>query len=201
MTLEQPTSGDLARGLRADAQSNRDRVLEAAARLFQTEGADTSLKAIAKEAGVGIGTLYRRFPTREALIEATYRTESAKLAAAASTLVTTLPPVAALRTWMELFTDYMATKHGMADALRAVLTSGGDLRMQTRDLMQQAVAELMAAGVATDELRSDLDPDDVLLAMGGVSMITGTAEQRTQAARMLDLLLDGVKQPSTPASR
>jgi AcrR family transcriptional regulator len=185
-------SADPTRTLRADAQTNRDRVLDAAARLFQLDGADTSLKAIAKEAGVGIGTLYRRFPTRERLIEQTYRSESARLAAAASTLLDAMPAAEALRTWMDLFIDYMATKHGMADALRAVLTTDGDLRMQTRDLMAEAVATLMRAGIDDGTFRDDLDPDDVLLAMGGVSMIAGDADQREQAARMLDLLLDGI---------
>jgi AcrR family transcriptional regulator len=106
----------MARSLRADAQANYDRLLEVAARAFAAEGADASLKAIAAEAGVGIGTLYRRFPAREDLIEATYRNETARLGQLAAELLAERDPVDALREWMERFADYMLTKRGMTDA-------------------------------------------------------------------------------------
>ena len=183
---------DHPRPLRADAQLNHDRLLEAAARAFARDGADASLKAIAQDAGVGIGTLYRRFPTREQLVEATYRSETARLAAAAPELLETAAPTEALRIWMHRFVDYLATKHGMADALPAVLAADGDLRMQTRDLLTQAVASLMDAGASAGTLRADVDPFDVLLALGGVALISGDADQRDQAARLLDLLLAGL---------
>jgi AcrR family transcriptional regulator len=186
-------STDADRPLRADARHNRDRLLEAAARAFAREGSEASLKAIAKDAGVGIGTLYRRFPTREGLIEATYRNETARLCAAASEILQDAPAAEALRTWMDRFVDYMATKHGMADALRTVLVTGGDLRMKTRDLLTTAVATLMEAGVADDAIRPDVDPDDVLMALGGVTLIAGDASQHDLAGRLLDLLMDSLK--------
>lgn len=111
------------RPLRADAQLNRERLLESAVRAFSREGPDATLDAIAKDAGVGIGTLYRRFPTREALIEAAYRNELARLCDAAPRLRESMPADAALREWMDRFLDYMRTKRGMADALRVVIAS------------------------------------------------------------------------------
>lgn len=186
-------STDRARPLRADARLNEDRLLDAAARAFARDGSDASLKAIAKDAGVGIGTLYRRFPTRERLIEATYRNETARLCDAVPDLLRGIRAEAALRTWMDLFTDYMATKHGMADALHAVLVTRGDLRMRTRDLLTEALAALMAAGVADGTLRPDVDADDVLMGLGGVTLIAGGPEQRELAGRLLDLLLDGLR--------
>ncbi|HEX4250144.1 MAG TPA: TetR family transcriptional regulator [Pseudonocardia sp.] len=181
------------RPLRTDAQLNQDRLLEAAARAFARDGADTSLKAIAKDAGVGIGTLYRRFPTREALIEATYRNETARLCAAAPELLLDTSPVAALRTWMDRFIDYIATKHGMAEALHAVLVSDGEQRTRTRDLLTEAIATLLRAGVADGTFRSGIDPNDVLMALGGITSIAGTPDQRDLAHRLLDLLLDGLQ--------
>jgi AcrR family transcriptional regulator len=182
------------RPLRADAQINHDRLLEAAAQAFARDGAAASLKGIAKDAGVGIGTLYRRFPSRERLVEATYRNEVARLCAAAPDLLESGPAPEALRIWMDRFVDFMATKHGMADALHAVLVSQGDLRMQTRDLLTGALATLLTAGVADETIRPDIDPNDVLMGLGGVTLIAGEPDQRDQAGRLLDLLMDGLTQ-------
>ncbi|MFC4532796.1 TetR/AcrR family transcriptional regulator [Sphaerisporangium dianthi] len=189
-----------ARPLRADARHNRDRLLDAAAEAFAGEGADASLKGIAKAAGVGIGTLYRRFPTREDLIEATYRNQTAKLCAAAHDLLETSAAAQALRAWMDLFVDYMATKHGMAEALHAVLVRDGELRMRTRDLLTDALATLLAAGVADGTIRSDVEPDVVLMSLGGTTLIAGTPEQSDLTAGLLDLLIDGLTPRATPAS-
>src|SRR5205823_1403423 len=123
------------RPLRADARRNRDRLLDAAVRAFSQDGPDVTLDAIAKEAGVGIGTLYRHFPTREALVEAAYRSELARLCDAAADLLSGMPADAALRTWMDRFVDYMTTKRGMSDALRALIASGGNPYAQSRDRM------------------------------------------------------------------
>jgi len=185
------------RPLRADARQNEDRLLEASARAFARDGSEASLKDIAKDAGVGIGTLYRRFPTRERLIEATYRNETARLCEAAAESLETSPARDALRAWMDGFVDYMATKHGMAEALHAVLVTQGDLRMRTRDLLTEALATLLAAGVAEGAIRADVDPDDVLMALGGVTLIAGGADQRALAGRLLDLLLAGLVSPSS----
>ncbi|MGX6603466.1 TetR/AcrR family transcriptional regulator [Micromonosporaceae bacterium Da 78-11] len=178
--------------MRADAQENHDRLLDAAGRAFARDGADASLKAIALDAGVGIGTLYRRFPSRDRLIEATYHHETARLCAAAPALLDTTDPVSALRGWMDRFVDYLGVKHGIGAALPAILASDGDQRMRTRDLLTEAVATLIRAGVEQDRIRADVDPYDVLMGLGGVALIAGRQDQRALAGRLLDLLLDGV---------
>jgi AcrR family transcriptional regulator len=187
------------RRLRADAQRNRDRLLEAAVRAFSQNGPDVTLEAIAKDAGVGIGTLYRHFPTREALIEASYRNELARLCDAVADLQQTMPPDAALRTWMDRFVDYMTTKRGMADALRAVIASGGNPYAQSLDRLTTAVMALLQAAVAAGKVRSDIKPGDVLASLSGVSLAAGEPAQREQARRLLDLLMDGLRYGSSPA--
>ncbi|GII32724.1 TetR/AcrR family transcriptional regulator [Planotetraspora mira] len=182
-----------ARPLRADAQRNRDRLLEVAVRAFSQDGPDVTLEAIAKEAGVGIGTLYRHFPTREALVEAVYRNELARLCDAASELLEVKPPDQALRDWMDHFVDYMATKHGMADALRAVVASGGNPYAHSRDRLIGTIGTLLQAGAGAGSVRSDVRPDDVLASLSGVSLTTSAPERREQARRLLDLLMDGLR--------
>ncbi len=181
------------RSLRADARRNRELLLAAAVRLFSERGVDATLDSIAKEAGVGIGTLYRNFPTREALVEAAYRNELDAVCDAAPALMTTLPPGEALRAWMDRFVDYMTTKIGMADALRAVISSGGDPYAHSRDRLGQAISALLGAAAASGHLRADVDPDDVLMSLSGIALATGRPAQREQAGRMLDLLLDGLR--------
>ena len=179
--------------MRADAQENHDRLLEAAARAFARDGADASLKAVAQDAGVGIGTLYRRFPTRDQLIEATYRNETARLCAAAPALLAEHEgdPVAALRAWMERFVDYMDVKHGMGAALPVVLAADGGQRMRTRDLLTEAVATLTRAGVERGVISADVEPYDLLMGLGGVTLIAGQEDQRGRASRLITLLLAG----------
>lgn len=182
----------MARPLRADAQANYDRLLEVAAQVFGREGADTSLKAIAAEAGVGIGTLYRRFPTREDLIEATYRSRTDLLCDSASSLLHESAPVDATRAWMESFVDYMLTKQGMADALPAILATREGLRLHSREALASAVTELLDAGATAGHFRADASPSDVLMALGGITLISGHEHQRELATRLIDLLLDGL---------
>jgi AcrR family transcriptional regulator len=186
--------------LRADAQRNRERLLEVAARVFSQAGPDVTLEAIAKEAGVGIGTLYRHFPTREALVDAAYRNELDRLCDSVDDLLQELPPDKALRAWMDHFVDYMTTKRGMGDALRALIASGGDPFSQSRVRLAQAVATLLQAGMAANVLRSDVQPDDVLLSLSGVSLATADPAQREQAGRLLDLLMDGLVVSRRPAT-
>src|SRR5882757_8043313 len=186
-----------ARPLRADAQRNRDRLLEVAVRAFSDGGADITLDAIAKEAGVGIGTLYRHFPTREALIEATYRNELARLCDAADELLDTQRPEDALRIWMDPFVDYMTTKRGMAEALRAVIASGGNPFAQSRDRLLAAITTLLTAGAQSGAVRSDIAPADALASLSGVSLAAGEPTQRAQAGRLLDLIMDGLRYRST----
>jgi AcrR family transcriptional regulator len=188
------------RPLRADAQRNRDRLLEVAVRAFSHEGPDLTLETIAKEAGVGIGTLYRHFPTREALVDAAYQNELGRLCDAAADLLESMAPDVALRTWMDHFVDYMTTKRGMADALRAVIASGGNPFASSRDRLTSAISSLLEAGAAAGVVRSDIEPGDVLASLSGVSLAAGEPAQRDQARRLLDLLMDGLRYHATKAN-
>jgi len=174
--------------MRADAQENHDRLLEVAAAAFAREGTGASLKAIAREAGVGIGTVYRRFPTRETLIEAVYQQEVERLCAAAPALAIGRSGAAALRAWMERFVDFMATKR---ELLRPALTSEAD-RQQTRDQLRAAIGVLLTAGEADGTVRSAIDPNDLLLSLGGITLIADAERRRPLATRLIALLLDGV---------
>jgi AcrR family transcriptional regulator len=125
-------------------------------RAFAQEGPDATLDAIAKDAGVGIGTLYRHFPTREALVEAAYRNELARLCDAVADLLAAMPPDEAMRAWMDRFVGYMTTKRGMADALRAVIASGGNPFAQSRDRLTGAITVLLRAAAAAGTVRPDI---------------------------------------------
>jgi AcrR family transcriptional regulator len=181
------------RRLRADAQANEDRVLEAAARAFARDGADASVRAIAKDAGVGIGTVYRRFPAREDLVWAIYRSEVDRICGLVPDLLAQQPPAQALRAWMEYFLGFLAAKRGMADALKAALSADRGQRLETRALITAALAGLLTAGAADETIRPDADALDVMMALGGIALIAGEPEQRRQAARLLDLLMDGLR--------
>ena len=180
------------RRMRSDAQRNRERLLATAVAAFSQEGPEATLEAIAKDAGVGIGTLYRHFPGREALVDAAYRSELARLCDAVPELVDAMPADKALRTWMDMFIEYMTTKRGMAEALRMVIASGGNPFAESRSRLLAASSALMQAGAADGTLRGDLDPADLLASMSGVSLAAGDPGQRAQAGRLLDLLMDGL---------
>ena len=178
--------------LRSDAQRNKEEVLAAAVLAF-TKDADASLEGIARAAGVGIGTLYRHFPTRDALVEAAYRQELAHLCDAVPGLLRSLPPAEATRAWTDRFIDYMTTKRDMAGALRAVIASGGNPFAESRGRLIAAITTLLAAGTRAGTLRADVEPNDVLLALSGVSLAAGAPDQREQADRLLNLLIDGLR--------
>jgi AcrR family transcriptional regulator len=197
MSLPQPEEPPFDDGRRADAQRNRQRLLAAAARAFSSGREQVTLDAIAKEAGVGIGTLYRHFPTREALVEAVYRNELARLRGSADELLASRDPDAALRAWMDRFADYVATKRGMAETLRAVVASGPIKSTDTRDRLTATIQSLLDAGTAAGTVRGDVDARDVLASLTGVFLATGAPGQREQAGRMLDLLMDGLR-PRSP---
>jgi AcrR family transcriptional regulator len=180
----------MARALRADAQRNRDRILGAAAQAFTCDGDAVTLDAIAKEAGVGIGTLYRHFPTRAALVDAAHQTELGRLCDAADELLLRLPADRALRAWMDRFVEYMTTKHGMGQALRALIAAGGDPFARSWDRMLAATTTLQRAAVDADTVRDDVDPSDVLRAIGAVSL---ASVGPSQAGRLLDLVMDGLR--------
>jgi AcrR family transcriptional regulator len=181
------------RPLRADARRNRDRLLEVAVRAFSQDGPEVTLDAIAKQAGVGIGTLYRHFATREELVEAAYRSELAQLCDSAGELLKTREPDEALRAWMDGFIHYMTTKRGMADALRALIASGGDPFSHSRTMLTTAIAELLQAGATAGAVRSDAEPDDVLFSLSGLSLTAATPEPQARMGRLLDLLMDGLR--------
>ena len=175
---------------RADAQRNRERLLEAALRAF-SQDADVSLDAIAREAGVGSGTLYRHFPTREALVEAAYRNEVVRLCDSVHDLLRAMPPDRALREWMGRYSGYVAAKRGMADALAAVIATGGDPYRETPARLIAAVTTLASAGVAAGTIRADVPPIDILYSIIGVCR-TPPADPR-QRDRLLDLLMDSLR--------
>jgi AcrR family transcriptional regulator len=187
--------------VRADARRNHDRLLGVAVHAFATDGAYVALERIARTAGVGIATLYRHFPTREALAEAVYRHELSDLCDAVPGLLESLPPDEATRAWMDHFIDYLTTKHYMAEALRAVIASGGNPYAESRRRLIAAVTALLGAGAAAGTLRADVDPNDVLVAINGVSLAAGEPTQRDQAGRILDLLLEGLRQHAKTAAR
>jgi AcrR family transcriptional regulator len=193
-TIDPPHPSPQAKAMRADARENRERLLRAAGERFAGGGPDVSLEAIARTAGVGIGTLYRHFPTREALIEAVYRNEVDQLCAAAGQLLAERPPADALAEWMERFVAYATTKRGLAGALKAVAAAQSDLFPTTRERQLAAIAELLRAGIAAGEIRPDVAAEDVLTSMNAVWTIAAEGERwAAQARRVLRLLMDGLR--------
>jgi AcrR family transcriptional regulator len=176
---------------RTDAQRNRGRILDVAKELFTQHGADASLDEIAKQASVGPGTLYRHFPTRDALIEAVYHTEVEKLAAAQRELSAKLPPVAALRAWMLLFVDYIAAKHIIAPALNSVVGGPSRLYESSRAQIKGAIGALVKRAIKTGEIRKDVEPFDLLRALIGVSHVGTGPEWQQSARRLVDILITG----------
>ncbi|MBI3228016.1 MAG: TetR/AcrR family transcriptional regulator [Mycolicibacterium cosmeticum] len=174
---------------RADARRNRERLLASAATAFAAADGPVSLEGIARDAGVGIGTLYRHFPNREALVEAVYRTELEEVAASAADLAGRHPPAVALRRWMDRYAEFVAAKRGMAESLHAMFTAGVVQPSQTRDSVVGAVTILLEAGVADGSLRADVTPDDVVSSLLGIFLASQSGEQ---AARLLDLLVAGL---------
>jgi AcrR family transcriptional regulator len=187
-----PGTESSAKPLRADARRNRERLLEVAVAAF-SKGEDPSLEAIARAAGVGIGTLYRHFPTREALVEAAYRNEVARLCDVVPGLLEVDPPDRALRLWMDRFVDYMTAKRGMIDTLRAIVASGGTPFAETMGRLQEAVCAFLTAGAEAGTLRADVEPGDVIAALSGITLSAGKADQREQAGRLMDLIMDGLR--------
>jgi AcrR family transcriptional regulator len=176
---------------RVDAQRNRERILEVAKEAFQRSGANASLDDISRQACVGAGTLYRHFPTREALLEEVYRTEFEKLAAAEKEFAETKPPIEALRAWMLLFVDYIATRQIIAPALNASI--GEDCRdFETSGArILSAINSLVGRAIKSGEIRSDLDPLDLLRALVGVSNVASAPDWPQSAKRLVEILITG----------
>jgi AcrR family transcriptional regulator len=176
---------------RMDAQRNRESILEVAKEAFTRSGANASLDDIAKEAGVGAGTLYRHFPTRDALLEAVYRTEVEKLAAAEQKFAQTMTPVEALRAWMLLFVDYIAAKQIIAPALNTLVGGPSKVFETTRAQIQGAINALVKRAIKSGDIRKDLDPFDLLRALIGVSNVASSPDWQQSARRLVDILIAG----------
>jgi AcrR family transcriptional regulator len=176
---------------RTDAQRNRERILESAKEAFTQSGANASLDDIAKEAEVGAGTLYRHFPTRDALIEAVYRTEVEKLAAAERKFSANLPPIEALRAWMLLFVDYIATKQIIGPALNSLVGGPSKLYEGSRRQIKVAIDSLVKHAINSRDIRRDLEPFDLLRALIGVSHVATGPEWQQSARRLVDILITG----------
>jgi AcrR family transcriptional regulator len=176
---------------RTDAQRNRERILEVAKEAFARAGANTSLDDIAKQAGVGAGTLYRHFPTRDELLEAVYRTEVDKLAAAQRQFAETLPPVEALRAWLLLFVDYIATKQIIAPALNTLPGGASKVFEASYAQVWEAIRALVKRAVKSGDIRKDLDPIDLLRALVGVANVAANPDRRQSARRLVDILVIG----------
>jgi len=181
------------KSLRTDARRNRDRLIEAAAAAFAEHGVNASLEDIARRAGVGIGTLYRHFPTREHLVEVVYRREVEALCGAAEDLARHHRPDVALAEWMQRFVDYIATKRGMANSLRILLTTNSELFADTSGMVVRALRRLVDAAVAGGFIRKDIDSSDVLHALSGIYAAPETPDWRDRSRRLVALLMDGLR--------
>jgi len=176
---------------RSDGQRNRERLIEAASAAFKAGEIDVPLDEVARRAGVGIGTLYRHFPTRDALIETVYRNEVAALGQAAKQLAATHAPLDALRGWMRLFVDYIAAKQLIAPALNSLVGGTSELYAETGVSMKTAINELVGRAVESGEMRADLDPFDLLRALVGVANVASDAAWEASAKRLIDILIAG----------
>jgi len=181
------------KALRADAQKNRDKLIKAAGLAFFQHGIDTSLEEIAERAGVGIGTLYRHFPTREHLVEVVYRREVEDLCQAAETLAKKYPPDVALAEWMLRFVDYIAAKRGMADSLKLLVASNSEFFAESSGRIPAALQKLVDAAIATGTIRADIESSDVLHALSGIYSAPKTPDWRERSKRMVALLMDGLR--------
>jgi AcrR family transcriptional regulator len=188
-----------ARTLRADASRNRETVLAAATRAFASAETEPSMRAIAREAGVGIATLYRHFPTRESLVDAVYHDQVERLTFGARELLEQLPPAEAMRRWMDLFGDWLVTKHGMIDTLLAMIEAGEIALAQTRAELLDVITTILDAGTAAGDLRADISAEDIAASLIGIFTVAGKPGQYPQANRLLDLLMDGLR-PRPPSA-
>ncbi|RWL92685.1 MAG: TetR/AcrR family transcriptional regulator [Mesorhizobium sp.] len=193
MTAEATRDAPAQKPLRADARRNRDKLVEVAAQMFASDGVDVSLEEIARRAGVGIGTLYRHFPTREHLVEVVYRREVEGLCHAADELAREHPADVALELWMQRFVDYIATKRGLATSLRLLLTANSTLFSDTSGRVSGAMRGLVQSAAAAGKIRADIDASDVMHALGGIYSAPNTPDWRERSGRLVKLLMDGLR--------
>jgi AcrR family transcriptional regulator len=181
------------KALRADAQRNRDALLEAATAAFTEHGTEASLEDVAKRAGVGIGTLYRHFPTRDALVEAAYRRGVEAMCDEADRLRADEPPALALQMWMLTFVGYVATKRGLASTLKLAADKNAELFAYVHTRIRASMATLVEAAVASGQIRADASSADLLRALGGVCMVSDQPDWQEQSRRLVALLMDGLR--------
>jgi AcrR family transcriptional regulator len=184
---------ETARRPRADAVRNRERVLQAAKAVFSAGGSEASLEAVAGQAGVGIGTLYRHFPTREALFEAVYRREVQQLSELAEQLKSEAAPVDALRRWLRSNVEFVATKKGMLAALALTVDGSSELYAHTFDRLTKAVGALLDRAIAAGEIRADISPEDLLRALVGMCYMHDQPGWQNSVLRLVDVFVDGLR--------
>ena len=189
--MPQKRSRSAERKPRADAQRNRERILEVAKEAFTRFGANASLDDIAKESGVGPGTLYRHFPTREVLLQAVYRSGLENLAAAGQRFAQTMPPIEALRAWLSLFVEGIATKQLIAPAVNTLLGDPKKVFEASYAQVHKAIRGLVKRAVASGDIRKDLDPIDLLRALVGVANVSASPDWQQSARRLVDILIAG----------
>jgi AcrR family transcriptional regulator len=182
-----------ARKPRADAARNRELLLDAANRVFSAGGPDASLDAVARAAGVGIGTLYRHFPTREALYEAVYRREVQQMADLAERLKQGPEPIEALREWMRTLVRFVATKKGMSAALALAAYKNTDLNSYSFDQLTRALGALADRAIAAGEIRGDISPEDMLRGLVGMCYMHDRPGWQKSVPRLLDVFIDGLR--------
>ena len=186
----------MVRKPRADAIRNRERVLQAAKAVFSAGGSDASLEAVAERAGVGIGTLYRHFPTREALFEAVYRREVQQLSELAEQLKSEAAPVDALRRWLRSNVEFVATKKGMLAALALTVDGSSELYAHTFERLTKAVGALLDRAVAAGEIRADISAEDLLRALVGMCYMHDQRGWQDSVLRLVDVFVDGLRVPT-----
>ncbi|MBR1090431.1 TetR/AcrR family transcriptional regulator [Bradyrhizobium manausense] len=190
---------DQTRKPRADAVRNRERVLEAAKLVFNAGGPEASLEAVAKRAGVGIGTLYRHFPTREDLFEAVYRREVEQLSELAEQLKSAKDPVDALRRWLRSGVEFVATKKGMVATLALAVQSGSELHAFSFERLTKAIGSLLDRAITAGAMRADISPEDLLRAFFGMCYMHDQPGWQASVLRMLDVFVDGLR--AQPAAK
>ena len=189
----EPETSKSRRKPRVDSIRNRERLIEAATEIFSAGGPQASLEAVAKKAGVGIGTLYRHFPTRDALFEAVYRHEVDLLGDLAERLARDEAPVEALKTWLQANVRLVATKKGMIEALQLAAHGSSELKAYSYDRMIGAIRLLLDRAVKAGEVRDDVPPEDLLRTLVGIYYSQGTGDWQPTALRMVDVFVDGLR--------
>lgn len=186
------TKAVVARKPRADAEHNRQRLLEAAKALFAKKGSRASLEEIAKAADVGTGTFYRHFATRDALIAAVYQNETSRLVHAAERLGKALPPLDALREWLLLFVEFIATKHGIREVLDTIVGGAASLYSTSSTEVQRAIDALVRRGISEGVISMDLDPISLLHALAGAANLGADRNGQRSAKNLVDIIIAGI---------